>query len=1375
MKPHPPPPAVRARQGLWLLVAMLVAVGLFGAWSRTSEYRQLEAEQGHLLATQARAAGVSVARQLRLTAQALRQVRDDLAERPVDEAAAQAARRLGAVGTLTPGVRDAVVLDRTGRLLAAAQPGPAGADLSAREDFRMARDGFDARGLWLSRPEPLAPGERVMHLAVAVTAADGGFGGIVAATLEAAYFREVLGAMLYAGDMRGVVIHGSGTVMLFEPAVADTAGIDVSQPGSMFSRHRAGGQVVSVLGGVSSTGETRLSALRTVQAEGAALDPPIVLAFSRDTEAMFAPWRRQSLAYAALYGLFIAMTGFAVLAMRRRQRDVDRLQAQQAALERQGADRLELALRGADLGLWDLHLPSGQATVNERWNTMLGLPHDPDCGTTGWQSRVHPDDWPRVSAAQQAHLDGHTERYEAVYRMRHADGRWIWILDRGQVLERDAHGAPLRMVGTHMDTSERMEAQLALQRSEQGLATTLNSIGDAVIATDPAGLVVRMNAAAQRLTGWPLAAAKGQPLGQVLHIVDARTRAPVVDTVRRVVETGQVIGLANDTVLVARDGSEHQIADSAAPIRTPEGQVTGVVLVFSDVTERYRVQQALRANEERLRSLLDNLRSGVVVHGADSQVLDANPSACRIIGLTLEQMRGKVAIDPYWQFIEENRAPMPLERFPVNQVLAGDGAVHNLVLGVRRPDLREPVWVLVNAYPTRGAEGRIEQVVVTFSDITERKVAEELLRDSEALKTSVLDSLAAHIAVLDRHGQIIAVNDAWRRYGRENEAPNATIEPVGVNYLAMCSGAIGALGGADNAESLAGILSVLEGRRDEFSLEYPCHSPGELRWFRMSVTRIRGPHGGAVVSHMPITDLKRAELSILAAQGELRATLEAVPDLLFEVGRDGSIHNFHSPRRDLLLVDPADFMGRRVADIMPPEASRVVDAALAQAAEAGHSSGLQYELALPNGSHWFELSVAPKPVPDGEAPRFICLARDVTERQQLEQQLREAQKIESIGTLAGGIAHDFNNILAAILGNVALARQDAAAGRPVQESLDQINRAGARARHLVQQILTFSRRDQHGFANQPLGPVVDETFGLLRATLPAGVRLDKVLPMLPLAVRGDSTQLQQVLMNLCTNAWHALPLYGGRIEVGAASLVPDEALRRQLPPLPTGQCVHLWVSDNGSGMDEATRQRIFDPFFTTKPVGQGTGLGLPVVHGIVRAHGGVITVESHPGQGTTFHLYFPEPDAGTAFAGGAAAAAAPAPGAGQQVLYVDDDDVMTVMVERLLARAGFRVTACTDPVAALAMLRERPQRFDAVVTDFNMPERSGIEVAREALRLRPGLPVVISSGYLNDALREQAAQAGVRALMRKENTIDELVELLQKLLRPALHPVDAAE
>ena len=421
----------------------------------------------------------------------------------------------------------------------------------------------------------------------------------------------------------------------------------------------------------------------------------------------------------------------------------------------------------------------------------------------------------------------------------------------------------------------------------------------------------------------------------------------------------------------------------------------------------------------------------------------------------------------------------------------------------------------------------------------------------------------------------------------------------------------------------------------------------------------------------------------------------------------------------------------------------------------------------------------------GRLDFFIVQGSDVTEqraaelqRRTLEQQLREAQKLEAIGTLAGGIAHDFNNLLGSIMGNVALAREALEPGSAARAPLDQIRLAGKRGRSLVQQILAFSRRQPTDMAVQPLQPLLRETMALMRATLPTGVALDLVLPEAPVVVRADANQLQQVLVNLCTNAWHALQGQAGHITIGldsqppvggrAASMPPAGGLvaREPAPDEPPARA-HLWVRDDGVGMTEATLRRVFEPFFTTKPAGAGTGLGLSVAHGIVTEHGGTIGVDSAPGLGSTFHVWLPlstlpmEPPAP------ADSGLMPLQGSGQHVLYIDDDDIMIAMVDALLQRAGFRVTTCQDAALALHEVGEHPFDYDLVVTDFNMPRLSGIEVAYALAQIRRDLPVVISSGYLSEELRSEARRAGVRALLQKENTLEELGALVQRVLADA--------
>ena len=386
------------------------------------------------------------------------------------------------------------------------------------------------------------------------------------------------------------------------------------------------------------------------------------------------------------------------------------------------------------------------------------------------------------------------------------------------------------------------------------------------------------------------------------------------------------------------------------------------------------------------------------------------------------------------------------------------------------------------------------------------------------------------------------------------------------------------------------------------------------------------------------------------------------------------------------------------------------------------------------------------------------------DRQMYEAQLRHVQKMESIGTLAGGIAHDFNNILGAILGNVDLARSELPEGHPALVNLGEIHRAGSRARNLVRQILTFSRRQPQELRTQALGPVIEETHKLLRATLPAGVEVKVVNTEAPVYVQADATQIQQVLMNLCTNAWHALRDGTGRITIGLEAVWLDDAAAHRLGELVPGPYAHLWVQDNGVGMDERTRERIFEPFFTTKPVGRGTGLGLAVVHGILSAHHGGIDVDTAPGQGSTFHLYFPCVERPAEVDTAEAAPALPTRGHGEHVLYVDDDETMILVAEGVLLRAGYRVSVFHDSREALQALREHPEAFDCVVTDFNMPELSGLDIAHEMAQIRPDMPVVISSGNITEELRDHARRSGVKGLLEKQNTSQDLSGLLGRIL-----------
>jgi len=389
--------------------------------------------------------------------------------------------------------------------------------------------------------------------------------------------------------------------------------------------------------------------------------------------------------------------------------------------------------------------------------------------------------------------------------------------------------------------------------------------------------------------------------------------------------------------------------------------------------------------------------------------------------------------------------------------------------------------------------------------------------------------------------------------------------------------------------------------------------------------------------------------------------------------------------------------------------------------------------------------------------------RAAHERAQLEERLRQAQKMEAIGTLAGGIAHDFNNILAGIVGFAELGIHDVSDPLTADQHFREILKAGHRARDLIRQILAFSRQRERDRKPVQLAEIVPEALKLLRATIPVSVEIVPAIDDQAPAVLADSTQVHQIITNIVTNAWHAIGDKPGTIKVQVAVFQVDEDFARTNPDLRPGQYVRVSVSDNGRGIPPEILGRIFEPFFTTKGPDEGTGLGLSVVHGLMKSFDGAISVYSPSGDGTTLNLYFPALE----FGGTTAKPEEPVDslGQGERILFVDDEPVLTMLGGRFLARLGYTPVTQTDPRAALALFRD--QKFDAVITDLTMPHFSGIEFARCVWELRPETPVLLTTGYSATLDGQRARDLGFAELLLKPYTVHTLGEALQKMLRPS--------
>jgi PAS domain S-box-containing protein len=415
----------------------------------------------------------------------------------------------------------------------------------------------------------------------------------------------------------------------------------------------------------------------------------------------------------------------------------------------------------------------------------------------------------------------------------------------------------------------------------------------------------------------------------------------------------------------------------------------------------------------------------------------------------------------------------------------------------------------------------------------------------------------------------------------------------------------------------------------------------------------------------------------------------------------------------------------------------------------------------------YEEDATISPVRDaaGTSFNYVAVKRDVTLQMQFEARLRQEQKMESIGQLAGGIAHDFNNILSCIIGYMYLAKIAAADHPAIMANLEHISKASDRAIDLVSQILTFSRQNKPEREPVELNRVVLEALKLLRASVPATIRIQTELRETP-AVLANATAIHQVIMNLGTNAMHAMRDQPGTLKVEMGVLEVDEDFVRTHPDLHPGRHVKLSVSDTGCGMDRATVEHIFEPFYTTKDVGEGTGLGLAVVHGIMKTHDGGISVDSQPGAGTTFHLYFPVLET-TAVTPKIEEATPISRGRGERILLVDDEEVLASLGQQILEGLGYRVTKTSSVLEAIAIVRTRAEPFDLVITDLAMPVMDGVKLGEQLLQIQPHLPIILTTGFSGSMTAEKVRALGFRELLGKPSTARTLGETVQRVLHPA--------
>jgi PAS domain S-box-containing protein len=514
-----------------------------------------------------------------------------------------------------------------------------------------------------------------------------------------------------------------------------------------------------------------------------------------------------------------------------------------------------------------------------------------------------------------------------------------------------------------------------------------------------------------------------------------------------------------------------------------------------------------------------------------------------------------------------------------------------------------------------------------------------------------------------------------------------------------------------------------------------------------------------------ISKRMEAERALRESEEMFKALAEKSQDVITRFNQSGE-HTYTNPICTKIMgISLEDILYRtnaQLADLFPhlgftPELIKLWDESIQKVFETGKSNRVEFDLK----GLTFDWILIPEKSKAGDVVSVMTSARDITELKMLHGKLNQAQKMEAIGALAGGIAHDFNNIIQAIFGYAQLAQINSSENPIVQGYIDQLCMACERAKELVQQILAFSRQGKSERRPSDIGLAIKEALKLLRASIPSTIEIRQNVKSNLGTVDADLTQIHQIVMNLCTNAFHAMEKGGGQLDV---DLIPvelstcDSSVHQDIKP---GQYLKLTVVDTGHGMDADTISRIFEPYFTTKGVGEGTGIGLATVHGIVKNHGGDIKVYSEPGAGTTFQIFFPLIESR---AEKTIEASGFLPKGFEQVLFVDDERSLIDIGKKLLEGLGYKVETRTSSYDALEAFRIQPNKYDLIITDLTMPKMTGEKLSEEIMKIRPDIPIILFTGYSNKITPENAIKIGINKILMKPLNLHELANMVRKVL-----------
>jgi len=937
-------------------------------------------------------------------------------------------------------------------------------------------------------------------------------------------------------------------------------------------------------------------------------------------------------------------------------------------------------------------------------------------------------------------------RYE--YLVKRKEGKKRWVEVSASVIT-DAKGKVFT-VAQLLDITERKQVEAALKQSESRYRALVEHSHAGIGLLDDSFCFNYVNDELCKMSGY----SRDELLGMDGRTLVAAESVQTLTDNFRARRRGEPAPERYDVVGVRKDGERRWVEISSSVITDSKGVVC-TISQFLDITERKLADEALRQSESRYRALVEHSHAGIILIDDGFRFSYVNDEFCRILGYTQEELLGQ----DFRQYLAEETAHIPAEHYLARR--RGEDPPNRYEFMATRKD-GEKRWLETSSSVITDSKGRT-QTIAQLLDITERKRAEEALRQSEERFRASFDSAFQFSGLLSPEGMILEGNQASLDF------VGVSLEDVlGMPFWKAKWWQSDQVGQARVKDA---IRRAAAGEFMRFEAEHIGVGNRKII-MDFSIKPVLGPEGEVTMllaEGFDITDRIRAEEALRESEEKFRQVIQATPMgvHMYELNeRDRLVFMGANPAADHMLgIKHDELVGLDLEEALPGLMGTQVPNSYREVAAKGgnwYAEVIDYQDERMSGSfEVYAFQTAPG--------KLTAMFQDITGRKKaerdkarLESQLRQSQKMEALGTLSGGIAHDFNNILGAILGTAEASLLKGNDFDSLAVNMGNIRDMTIRGRDLVHRLMAFSRQDEQAVRTLDLAEVINDALALIRATLPPNVEIRKDLAR-GILVTADTVQIQQVIMNLCTNAAQAMEDGGGMLSVRLRPQELSEDQARLHPGLEAGPHALCEVSDTGHGISADTQERIFEPFFTTKPMGRGTGLGLSLVHGIVRSHGGAISASSRQGQGTTMSVLLPLAHDQASDQAAAPKSSALVEGRGEYILVVDDEDIIARTLAQSLGALGYRVAAYSSALEAAAVLESDPARFDMIITDHMMPGLTGRQLAEIASELRPGLPVVLMTGMTGD--HDEFLKDGfVSRVLTKPLTIKEIGEAVQQVL-----------